>query len=275
MIYDLLIKGGTIVDGTGKPRFAGNVAIKDGRIAAVGDVDGEATRVIDAKGQIVAPGFIDCHTHYDAQMFWDTTVDPATWHGVTTIMIGNCGFGMAPIRRDDRDYAIGLFSATEEVPKDVLEGFAPISWETFPEYMDALEKVDKGVNVGSLFAHSAVRRYVMGEASIQREATKDEIGKMVNLAEEAMDAGAWGVSTSFSPHHIDYSGGHVPSYFAGYDETEALAVAVGRKGKKSFALNPGSKREGISDEDKAMMSNLAKASGITVSWNDFAVPSPP
>jgi N-acyl-D-aspartate/D-glutamate deacylase len=202
-------------------------------------------------------------------MFWDATIDPATWHGITSIVIGNCGFALAPVRPDDKDYAVGLFSATEEVPREVLEQNVPLNWETFPQYMDRLEKVDCGVNVLALFGHAVVRRYVMGEDSIKRAATSPEIAEMVRLAEEAMDVGAWGVTTSFSPHHIDGSGGHVPSYFAAYDETEALAMAVGRKGKRSFALNPASKREGISPEDKAMMSNLAKASGITISWNDF------
>jgi N-acyl-D-amino-acid deacylase len=269
MTYDLLIKGGTIVDGTGKPRFAGNVAIKDGRIAAVGDVDGDATRVIDAKGHIVAPGFIDCHTHYDAQMFWDPTIDPATWHGITTMVIGNCGFTLAPVRPSDTDYALGLFSATEEVPLDVLEENLPLEWESFPQYLDRVAKVPCSVNTLTLFGHAAVRRYVMGADSILRAATQTEIDEMVRLAEEAMNAGAWGVSTSFSPHHIDGSGGHVPSFFASDDETEALAVAVGRCGRTSFALNPRSKREGISDADKALMSRLAKASGVTISWNDF------
>jgi N-acyl-D-aspartate/D-glutamate deacylase len=269
MTYDLLIKGGTVVDGTGKARFAGNVAIKDGRIAAVGDVDGDATRVIDAAGHIVAPGFIDCHTHYDAQMFWDPTIDPATWHGITTMVIGNCGFTLAPVRPDDTDYALGLFSATEEVPLDVLQDNLPLEWESFPQYLDQVEKVPCSVNTLTLFGHAAVRRYVMGDESLKRDATQAEIDEMVRLAEEAMNAGAWGVSTSFSPHHIDGSGGHVPSYFSADDETEALAVAVGRCGKTSFALNPRSKREGISDEDKALMSRLAKASGVTISWNDF------
>lgn len=269
MKYDLLIKGGTIIDGTGRQRYEGNVAIKDGRIAAVGDVEGESKQVIDAAGLIVAPGFIDCHTHYDAQMFWDPTIDPATWHGITTIVVGNCGFTLAPVRPDDKPYALGLFSATEEVPMDVLEQNTSIDWETFPEYLDKLEKVECGVNVLTQFGHAAVRRYVMGEDSLKREATTAEIGEMVRLAEEAMKAGAWGVSTSFSPHHIDGSGGHVPSFFAADDETEALAVAVGRMGRRSFALNPRSKREGISPEDKALMSRLAKASGITISWNDF------
>lgn len=274
MTYDLLIKGGTIVDGTGKSRFSGNVAIKDGKIAAIGDVDGDATRVIEAGGLVVAPGFIDCHTHYDAQMFWDATIDPATWHGITTMVIGNCGFTLAPVRPDDTAYALGLFSATEEVPLDVLEEHLPLEWESFPQYLDKVEQVPCSVNTLTLFGHAAVRRYVMGTESLGRAATQIEIDEMVRLAEEAMMAGAWGVSTSFSPHHIDGSGGHVPSYFANDDETEALAVAVGRCGRTSFALNPRSKREGISDGDKALMSRLAKASGVTISWNDFGAGAP-
>jgi N-acyl-D-amino-acid deacylase len=269
MAYDLLIKGGIIVDGTGKKGYPGAVAVKDGAIVAVGDVSGEAERVIDAKGQVIAPGFIDCHTHYDAQLFWDPAIDPATWHGITTILVGNCGFTLAPVRPDDKDYVHGLFSATEEVPKDVLVGHVPLRWESFPEYLDVMEKTELGVNVLAQFGHSAVRRYVMGEDSLKRAATKEEIAEMTRLAEEAMEAGAAGVSTSYSPHHIDESGGHIPSFFAAEEESLALAAAVGRKGKRMFGLNPTSKREGISDEDKALMTRLAEVSGAIVSWNDF------
>jgi N-acyl-D-aspartate/D-glutamate deacylase len=269
MAYDVVVKGGIIVDGTGKKAYPGDVAIQDGRIAAVGKVTGEAKRTIDAKGKVVSPGFIDAHTHYDAQLMWDPLADPATSHGITTVLIGNCGFTLAPVRPKDRDYILGVFSATEEVPKDVLVKSAPIAWETFPEYLSFIEKSKLGVNVLTQVGHSAIRQYVMGAESIVREATKDEIAQMVKLAEEAMEAGAAGVSSSFSPAHVDEAGGHVPSFFAADEETLALAAAVRRKGKQLVSINPRSKRDGISEKDQAFLVQLSEASGALVSWNDF------
>jgi N-acyl-D-aspartate/D-glutamate deacylase len=274
MEYDIVVKNARIVDGTGKKAYDGNVAVKDGRIAALGKVTGEAKRVIDAKGQVVAPGFIDAHTHYDAQLIWDPIVDPATAHGITTVLIGNCGFTLAPVRPKDRDYLLGVFSTTEEVPKDVLVNSAPISWESFPEYLSSIEKGKLGVNVLTQVGHTAIRRYVMGEAAGEREATKDEVAAMVHLAEEAMDAGAAGVSSSFSPAHVDERGEHVPSFFAAESETCELAAAVRRKGKRLVSINPRSKRDGLSDEDKAFLSRLAEVSGAVVSWNDFGSGAP-
>src|ERR1700687_3354442 len=135
MTHDLVVKNARIVDGTGKPAYAGDVAIQNGRIAAVGEVSGAATRTIDADGQVVAPGFIDAHTHYDAQLLWDPTANPSTAHGITTILTGNCGYTLAPVRADDQDYLMGLFSAAEEIPKQALQLFAPFAWETFPQYL--------------------------------------------------------------------------------------------------------------------------------------------
>jgi N-acyl-D-aspartate/D-glutamate deacylase len=274
MTYDVVVKDARIVDGTGKPAYVGDVAITDGRIVAVGDVDGPAARIIDAGGQVVAPGFIDAHTHYDAQLMWDPSANPSSSHGVTTVLMGNCGYTLAPVRAADQEYLMGVFSAAEEVPKAALQRFAPFGWETFPDYLNALRRSPLGVNVVSQIGHSALRRYVMGEAALDRAATEEEIATMVRVAEEAMDAGAAGISTSQAPHQVGELGEHIPSYFATDAEIEALAAAVRRKGKRLMSVNPRSKREGLSKEDKAMMVRLAEVSGAIVSWNDFGVLTP-
>jgi N-acyl-D-amino-acid deacylase len=274
MAYDLVIKNALIVDGTGAKGYEGDVAVKDGRIAALGAVSGEAKRTIDAGGKVAAPGFIDAHTHYDGQLLWDPAIDPATSHGVTTILMGNCGFTLAPVRPKDQDYILGVFSATEEVPKQALLQHAPLGWESFGEYMSFIEKSRLGVNVITQVGHSAIRRYVMGEDALAREATPEEVDQMVRLAEEAMDDGAAGVSSSFSPAHVDETGEHVPSFFSAESEMESLAAAVRRKGKQLVTINPRTKREGLTDQDQAFLVRLAEASGAVVSWNDFGSQSP-
>jgi N-acyl-D-aspartate/D-glutamate deacylase len=274
MTYDVVVKDARIVDGTGKPAYVGGIAVTDGRIVAVGDVGGQAARTIDAGGQVVAPGFIDAHTHYDAQLMWDPSANPSSSHGVTTVLMGNCGYTLAPVRAADQEYLMGVFSAAEEVPKAALQRFAPFGWETFPDYLNALRRSPLGVNVVSQIGHSALRRYVMGEAALDRAATEEEIATMVRVAEEAMDAGAAGISTSQAPHQVGELGEHIPSYFATDAEIEALAAAVRRKGKRLMSVNPRSKREGLSKEDKAMMVRLAEVSGAIVSWNDFGVLTP-
>jgi N-acyl-D-amino-acid deacylase len=274
MTYDVVVKDARIVDGTGKPAYVGDVAVTDGRIVAVGDVGGQAARTIDAGGHVVAPGFIDAHTHYDAQLMWDPSANPSSSHGVTTVLMGNCGYTLAPVRAADQEYLMGVFSAAEEVPKAALQRFAPFGWETFPDYLNALRRSPLGVNVVSQIGHSALRRYVMGEAALDRAATEEEIATMVRVAEEAMDAGAAGISTSQAPHQVGELGEHIPSYFATDAEIDALAAAVRRKGKRLMSVNPRSKREGLSKEDKAMMVRLAEVSGAIVSWNDFGVLTP-
>ncbi len=273
MAYDLILKDGLIVDGTGKAGYLGSVAVQEGRIAAVGNVSGEAKRVIEANGQVIAPGFIDAHTHYDAQLFWDSAIDPATSHGITSILIGNCGFTLAPVRPEHRDYLLGVFSASEEVPKSVLLQHSPITWQSFAQYLSCMEQSKFGVNVLTQVGHSAIRYYVMGAESLEREASDDEIDQMVKLAEEAMDVGAAGVSTSFSPHHVDEAGGHIPSFYAGEKETLALAAAVGRKKRRLFSLNPQTKREGVLPEDRALLTKISEASGAVVTWNDLGAGS--
>jgi N-acyl-D-amino-acid deacylase len=271
--YDVVVKGGSIVDGTGKPAYRGDVAISDGRIVAIGEVDGEARRTIDAAGHVVAPGFIDAHTHYDAQLLWDPYANPSTAHGITTVLLGNCGYTLAPVRSEDQDYLMGLFAAAEEVPKKALQQFAPLAWESFPEYLDWMGG-RLGINVLTQVGHSAVRRFVMGEAALERAATSDEIAEMVRLVEAAMDAGAAGISSSQAPHQRGEYGEHIPSYFADDAETRALAEAVRRKGKRLLSINPASKRHGLDDEDRALLVRLADLSGAVVSWNDLGMGTP-
>lgn len=273
MVYDIILRNGLIVDGTGAKAYSGDVAIKDGRIVEVGTVEGDGERTIDAGGRVIAPGFIDAHTHYDAQLLWDPSANPSTTHGITTVFIGNCGYTLAPVRPQDQDYLMGLFSAAEEIPKKALELFAPFGWETFPEYLNWIEG-RVGVNVLALIGHSAVRRFVMGEEAIQRAATEDEILEMVKIVEAALDAGAAGLSTSQAPHQRGEFGEHIPSFFATMEETRALAEAVRRKGKRLLCINPASKRDGLNDEDRKLLVELAEVSGAVVSWNDFGLGTP-
>jgi len=274
MAYDLVVKDALIVDGTGKNAFTGDVAVESGVIAAVGKVDGGAVRTIEADGQVVAPGFIDAHTHYDAQLLWDPSANPSTAHGVTSVLIGNCGYTLAPVRSEDQDYLMGLFSAAEEVPKAALQRFAPLGWQTFPDYLAWLQRNPLGLNVLTQVGHSAVRRYVMGEEALERSASDDEIASMVRIVEEALEAGAAGLSSSQAPHQVGEFGEHIPSFFAADDENEALAAAVRRKKKRLLSINPRSKRDGLSEEDRALLVRLAEISGAVVSWNDFGMSTP-
>jgi N-acyl-D-amino-acid deacylase len=271
--YDVLIKGGRIVDGTGKSAFEGDLAIEAGRIAAVGQTEGRAERTIDGAGLVVAPGFIDAHTHYDAQLLWDPTANPSTAHGITTILTGNCGYTLAPVKRNDQDYLMGLFASAEEIPKKALQLFAPFPWETFPEFLDSMEG-RVGVNVVAQIGHSAVRRFVMGQAALERAATPDEVAEMAAIVEAAIEAGAVGLSTSQAPHQRGEDGEHIPSFFADEPETRTLAEAVRRKGARLLSINPATKRDGLSEEDRALLTTLADVSGAVVSWNDFGMGTP-
>ena len=237
MTYDLVVKDARIVDGTGKPEYRGDVAIQNGTVAEIGDVSENATRTIDAGGQVVAPGFIDAHTHYDAQLLWDPTANPSTAHGITTVLTGNCGYTLAPVRSDDQDYLMGLFAAAEEIPKQALARFAPFGWETFPEYLGWMPG-RLGVNVLTQVGHSAVRRFVMGEAALERAATADEVAQMVAICEAAMDAGAAGVSSSQAPHQRGELGEHIPSFFADRTELRALAECCAAQGQAPVVDQP-------------------------------------
>jgi N-acyl-D-aspartate/D-glutamate deacylase len=220
-----LIKGGVVVDGTGKPAFAADVRFKQGRIVEVGaDLETDGDDVFDAAGCYVTPGFIDSHTHYDASLFWDPACDPIAQHGVTTVLIGNCGLGLAPVRRDDIASLSALFSYIEDLPRDLFRTEIPWNWETFPDYASAMRSRRYGVNVAALVSHSLLRLYAMGAEAWSRAATPGERADIARQIEDAMAAGAFGVSTSRFDRSP--SGDLVPSYFADGDELDAIFQAV-------------------------------------------------
>ena len=232
MKYDLKISGGTIVDGTNTPRYQGDIGIADGKIVALGDVPGDAKKIIDATGKIVCPGFIDNHTHYDAQVLWDQMMTISPWHGVTTVLLGNCGFGVAPVRKEDQDTIIRTLEGVEGMDADSLRVGLGSDWpfETFPEYMQTLEKIGVGINVGALIGHTPTRLYVMGDDATEREATPDEVKQMREIVREALKAGAIGFATSKAPTHVGAGGKPVPSRLASYkDEILEIVKVIGEE----------------------------------------------
>jgi N-acyl-D-aspartate/D-glutamate deacylase len=239
--YDLKIAGGEIVDGSGAPRRRGDVGVRDGRIVALGDAPGLASRTIDATGMIVAPGFVDVHTHYDAQVLWDPMLTVSPWHGVTTVVVGNCGFGVAPTRPEHRDLVLRTLERVEGMSLAALEAGIGAEWpfQTFPEYMDALDRKPLGINVAVMVGHTPVRLSVMGEDSTTRAVTPAEVAEMKAIVAEAMDVGAVGFATSVSKVHIGYSGRPVPSRLADFGEMLEIADAVGKSGLGIIHYNVG------------------------------------
>ncbi|HLI67818.1 MAG TPA: amidohydrolase family protein, partial [Caulobacteraceae bacterium] len=195
--YDLVVRGGLAHDGHGSAPREADVAIKDGRIAAVGQVSGAGAEEIDARGKLVAPGFVDIHTHYDGQATWESRMQPSSWHGVTTVVMGNCGVGFAPCRPDDHDRLVRLMEGVEDIPFPVLTEGLPWNWESYPDYLNTLAERRFDVDIGSQLPHAALRVYVMGQRGVDREpATESDIAAMAALAKEAMEAGAIGFGTS-------------------------------------------------------------------------------
>src|ERR1700754_3858591 len=219
MTFDLLIKGGTIVDGLGGEPFVGDVAIKDGVIAAVGTVDEDAAREIDATGLLVTPGFVDLHTHYDGQSIWSDRMTPSSAHGVATAEMGNCGVGFAPCRAEDHDVLVDVMAGVEDRPGVVMVDGLPWDWETFPEYLDAVDSRRRDIDVAAFLPHSPLRVYVMGQRGVDREpATAEDLALMRKLATEAVEVGALGFASSRLTIHKTESGQPIPSYEAGYAE---------------------------------------------------------
>jgi N-acyl-D-aspartate/D-glutamate deacylase len=260
MTYDLKITGGTVVDGSGTPGFAGDIAIKDGRIVAIGRAEGDAAQTIDATAKVVAPGFVDIHTHYDAQAMWDRMLSISPWHGVTTVVIGNCGFGVAPTKPAHRDLIARTLEKVEGMSLDALRAGLGTEWafETFPQYLDALEGQGTAINVGVLFGHTPLRLYAMGDDAVRRAARDDEVAAMRDLVTEAMDAGALGFATSHAATHNGYDGHPVPSRLAEFEEIDALVGAVAGRGVMQATIG----RTLLHDQFEA----LARKHGVPVTW---------
>ncbi len=238
-VYDLIIKGGTLVDGTGAPPQVADVAVEDGRITDVGQISGGGARTIDADGLLVTPGWVDIHTHYDGQATWDPELAPSSWHGVTTLVMGNCGVGFAPAAPDRHEWLIGLMEGVEDIPGTALAEGIEWEWETFPEYLDALERRRWTVDVGTQVPHGAVRAYVMGDRGAKNEAAKPEdIEAMRAIVLEALRAGALGFSTSRTLGHRAVDGEVVPGTYAAEDELFGIGRALAEAQTGVFELAP-------------------------------------
>ncbi|MBX9605497.1 MAG: amidohydrolase family protein [Gammaproteobacteria bacterium] len=276
--YDTVIKNGTIIDGTGLPRFKGDLAIKDGKVAKIGRIaTSDAKQVIDAEGLIVAPGFVDLHTHYDAQIHWDPYCTISGWHGVTSVAIGNCGFGFAPARKENRERLLQMMVRTEQIPYDTMvEGMGlDWEWESLPEWMDHLDKLPKGVNLLSYVPLNPLLVYVLGleGAKAGRQATKDEIGEMNRLISEAMDAGMMGFSFQrFGQNSIqaDFDGTPMPTDVVPDETLLAFADMVGQRGEGFIQLLNAKNADAVnvrSDEDRLFIEEIARRTGRPILFN--------
>jgi N-acyl-D-amino-acid deacylase len=260
-VHELVIRGGTVVDGTGAPARTADVAVDAGRITEVGRVEGRGAREIDADGLVVAPGWVDVHTHYDGQVTWDPELSPSSWHGVTTVVMGNCGVGFAPVRPGDESFLIELMEGVEDIPGTALHEGIDWAWESFGEYLDALDATPRAIDVAAQVPHAALRAYVMGERA-HEPASADEIAEMSRLAEEGLRAGAVGVSTSQTILHSSKHG-LVPGTHAPPDELLSLGDAIGRAGHGVFQL--------VSDHqggahDRAWLVELVERTGATATY---------
>ena len=258
-MHDIVIRGGTIVDGTGKASFPGDIAIKDGRIAAVGGKQGPARRDVNADGLLVTPGWVDVHTHYDGQAMWDPLLAPSCWHGVTTVMFGNCGVGFAPVKKEHRGALMDLMEGVEEIPNPVLAAGLTWEWETFPQFMDALERRPRAIDICAQAAHLPTRVYVMGDRAVRREpATPDDIAEMRRLTVEALQSGAFGFTTSRTDSHKTPDGELVASRDADDHELLGIGSALGIAGSGAFGMN-----SDFDDEEFELrwMRKLAKDTG--------------
>ncbi|MCY4530787.1 MAG: amidohydrolase family protein [Gammaproteobacteria bacterium] len=272
MSVDLVIKNGTIIDGSGGASYRADVAVDDGRIAAIGRFTGKSQQTIDADGLVVSPGFVDGHTHMDAQVFWDPIGSCSCYHGVTSVVMGNCGFTLAPCKQEDADLVFRNLERAEDLSRDAMLQGIDWTWETFPEFLDAVDNLPKGINYAGYIGHSALRTYVMGEKAFTEEATDDEVTAMQNIVRQAMHAGAIGFSTSRTRNHETADNRPVASRLANWQEVRAIVNAVGETGKGIFELageTPGRDQERLRDYH-CRLRDLAVESGVTQTWGLFS-----
>jgi N-acyl-D-aspartate/D-glutamate deacylase len=263
-MYDLIIRGGTLVDGTGAPAHAADVAIENDRIVAVGQNLGEAKRILDATGLLVTPGWVDIHTHYDGQVTWDPHLTPSGWNGVTTVVMGNCGVGFAPVRPGQEDYLIQLMEGVEDIPGAALTEGIDWQWESFPEYLDALDKMPRSVDVATQIPHGAVRAYVMGDRGAKNErAEPEDIKAMAKIVKEGLEAGALGFTTSRTLLHRAKDGEVVPGTYAEDDEVMGIGRMLGEVGHGVFEVASDLAPEG---KELDWMSRLGKETGRPVTF---------
>lgn len=271
--YDLVIRGGMLADGSGRPAFAADVAVKDGLIAAVGQVAGAGAEEIDARGKLVTPGFVDIHTHYDGQATWDQRMQPSSWHGVTTVVMGNCGVGFAPCRPADHDRLVRLMEGVEDIPFPVLTEGLPWNWESFPDYLDSLEGRQFDVDIGAQLPHAALRVFVMGERGANREdATPADIAAMAVIAKGAVEAGALGFSTSRTLNHRTSDGQPTPTLTASEDELTGIAMGLAAAGKGALQFVSDF---GDPEAEFAMLRRIVEASGRPLSFSLVQSPTQP
>ena len=272
--YDLVLRGGTVLDGSGAPGFVADVGVRRGLVAAVGPDLAAGREEIDARGRLVTPGFVDIHTHYDGQATWDARMTPSSGHGVTTVVMGNCGVGFAPCRPEDRDRLIRLMEGVEDIPFPVLTEGLPWNWESFPDYLDALEARAFDVDVGAQLPHAALRVYVMGERGANREpATPADIAAMAAIAKRAVEAGALGFSTSRTLNHRTSDGQPTPTLTAGEDELTGIAMGLAAAGKGVLQLVSDFHPDGLAE--LAMVRRIVEASGRPLSFSLVQSPQSP
>jgi N-acyl-D-amino-acid deacylase len=261
-MFDLILRGGTVIDGSGGPRYVADIGIKNSKVERIGNITEAGTEEIDATGKLVTPGWVDIHTHYDGQATWDPILAPSSWHGVTTVVMGNCGVGFAPVRPQDRDFLIQLMEGVEDIPGAALAEGINWQWESFPEYLDALAAFPRAIDVATQVPHGAIRAYVMGErCNTDYAPSREEVAQMAELVREGVEAGALGFSSSKTLLHKDIKGDFMPGTFSGNDEM--LALGLGMKGLNNSVFELVSDHLG-EEEEWAWVTEFQKQTGLTV-----------